>query len=177
MNVKGKRKPTKQHRNFNKESETLKGSAHENSRGVETQKNERKKLPHTKRIAQKKSERNGLENGTEKKQKEGLHSGTAKFEESQNTKKNNGNTKNGNTKNEGTVHFGRPLHTKTQSRRSYEANREAAKGASGGSNPGWNSGGLGEGGAEHPSAIWVQPGSNLSATLFLTKVFGKMQAT
>ena len=119
-----------------------------------------------------------MENGTEKKQKEGLHSGTAKFEESQNTKKNNGNTKNGNTKNEGTVHFGRPLHTKTQSRRSYEANREAAKGASGGSNPGWNSGGLGEGGgAEHPSAIWVQPGSNLSATLFLTKVFGKMQAT
>ena len=32
VNVKGKRKPTKQHRNFNKESETLKGSAHENSR-------------------------------------------------------------------------------------------------------------------------------------------------
>ena len=127
--MKGKRKPTKQYRNFNKESETLKGSAHENSRGVETQKNERKKLPHTKRTAQKKSERNGLENGTEKKQKEGLHSGTAKFEESQNTKKNNGNTKN-----EGTVHLA--VHsTKTQSRRSYEANREAAKGASGGFEP------------------------------------------
>ena len=154
--MKGKRKPTKQYRNFNKESETLKGSAHENSRGVETQKNERKKLPHTKRIAQKKSERNGLENGTEKKQKEGLHSGTAKFEESQNTKKNNGNTKN-----EGTVrlavHSAPKYRAEGATRRFEKPRREQV----GGSNPGWNSGGLGGGGGQNK--YW-QPGFNPGST-------------
>ena len=81
-----------------------------------------------------------MENGTEKKQKEGLHSGTAKFEESQNTKKNNGNTKN-----EGTVYLAvhsTPKHRAEGATRRIEKPRREQVG---GSNPGWNSGGLGGG--------------------------------